>query len=248
MSRGLLTVHPRLKFGRHLQSSRIESTDFHLTRTVSITRDHSVSFSSQKRFSTWRLQIARDTDSLITTVLEQLDVASRFNVANTSSSDGRATALVPSRRGSWPPASRRWVKTNCSRASSWRPRLRYRAANRGSRRLTRQVEVLLGAMMILPWGGRRWMGMRPRSWDSLSLAFWEVVVNVPFRLPPRFKDRASRIGACKWAEPPRPRWRASLTGSESAEGSDRRFAAHIVVLGQSPLQTRRGAASHRWRQ
>lgn len=125
MSRGLLTVHPRLKFGRHLQSSRIESTDFHLTRTVSITRDHSVSFSSQKRFSTWRLQIARDTDSLITTVLEQLDVASRFNVANTSSSDGRATALVPSRRGSWPPASRRWVKTNCSRASSWRPRLRY---------------------------------------------------------------------------------------------------------------------------
>ena len=31
-----------------------------------------------------------------------------------------------------------------------------------------------------------------------------VVAAVPFRLPPRFKGRAGRVGACKWTEPPKP--------------------------------------------
>jgi TonB family protein len=31
-----------------------------------------------------------------------------------------------------------------------------------------------------------------------------VVADVPFRLPPRFKGRAGRVGACKWIEPPKP--------------------------------------------
>jgi TonB family protein len=30
-----------------------------------------------------------------------------------------------------------------------------------------------------------------------------VVVNLPFRLPPRFTARAGRIGACKWTDPPK---------------------------------------------
>ncbi len=31
-----------------------------------------------------------------------------------------------------------------------------------------------------------------------------VVADVTFRLPPRFKGRAGRVGACKWTEPPKP--------------------------------------------
>jgi TonB family protein len=31
-----------------------------------------------------------------------------------------------------------------------------------------------------------------------------VTANISFRLPPRFKQRAGRPGACKWAEPPKP--------------------------------------------
>jgi TonB family protein len=31
-----------------------------------------------------------------------------------------------------------------------------------------------------------------------------IVVHVPFRLPVRLKERAGRIGACKWTEPPKP--------------------------------------------
>ena len=31
-----------------------------------------------------------------------------------------------------------------------------------------------------------------------------IVVNVPFRLPERFKERAGRAGACKWKEPQKP--------------------------------------------
>jgi TonB family protein len=31
-----------------------------------------------------------------------------------------------------------------------------------------------------------------------------VVADVPFRLPPRFKGRAGRVGGCKWTEPPKP--------------------------------------------
>jgi TonB family protein len=30
-----------------------------------------------------------------------------------------------------------------------------------------------------------------------------VVADLPFRLPPRFKARAGRAGACKWTEPPK---------------------------------------------
>jgi TonB family protein len=33
---------------------------------------------------------------------------------------------------------------------------------------------------------------------------FKVVANVPFRLPPRFKNRAGRTGACKWTDPPKP--------------------------------------------
>ncbi len=33
---------------------------------------------------------------------------------------------------------------------------------------------------------------------------YTVVADVPFRLPARFKERASRTGACKWKEPPKP--------------------------------------------
>jgi TonB family protein len=32
---------------------------------------------------------------------------------------------------------------------------------------------------------------------------FRIVVELPFRLPPRFKARASRIGACKWTNPPK---------------------------------------------
>lgn len=32
---------------------------------------------------------------------------------------------------------------------------------------------------------------------------FRVVVELPFRLPPRFKGRAGRIGACKWTDPPK---------------------------------------------
>ncbi len=31
-----------------------------------------------------------------------------------------------------------------------------------------------------------------------------IVVHVPFRLPERFKERAGRLGACKWKEPQKP--------------------------------------------
>ena len=31
-----------------------------------------------------------------------------------------------------------------------------------------------------------------------------VVADVPFRLPEQFKERAGRVGACKWKEPPAP--------------------------------------------
>jgi TonB family protein len=31
-----------------------------------------------------------------------------------------------------------------------------------------------------------------------------IVANVPFRLPARFKERAGRLGACKWTEPLKP--------------------------------------------
>jgi TonB family protein len=31
-----------------------------------------------------------------------------------------------------------------------------------------------------------------------------ITANVPFRLPARFKERAGRIGACKWKEPLKP--------------------------------------------
>jgi TonB family protein len=31
-----------------------------------------------------------------------------------------------------------------------------------------------------------------------------VVSTVPFRLPPRYRSRAGRLGACKWTEPPMP--------------------------------------------
>jgi TonB family protein len=31
-----------------------------------------------------------------------------------------------------------------------------------------------------------------------------IVADVHFRLPARFKERVSRIGACKWKEPPKP--------------------------------------------
>ena len=30
-----------------------------------------------------------------------------------------------------------------------------------------------------------------------------VMVDLPFRLPPRFKARAGRAGACKWSDPPK---------------------------------------------
>ena len=40
----------------------------------------SAPFFSQKGFSIWQLQITRDTDGLITTVLEQADVAFRLHV------------------------------------------------------------------------------------------------------------------------------------------------------------------------
>ena len=33
---------------------------------------------------------------------------------------------------------------------------------------------------------------------------FKVVANIPFRLPPQFKSRAGRPGACKWKEPPKP--------------------------------------------
>ena len=33
---------------------------------------------------------------------------------------------------------------------------------------------------------------------------FKIVANVPFRLPARFKERAGRVGACKWKEPPKP--------------------------------------------
>ena len=33
---------------------------------------------------------------------------------------------------------------------------------------------------------------------------FKVTVNISFRLPPRFKERAGGAGACKWAEPPKP--------------------------------------------
>jgi TonB family protein len=31
-----------------------------------------------------------------------------------------------------------------------------------------------------------------------------LVADVPFRLPPRFKGRAGRLGACRWTDPPKP--------------------------------------------
>jgi len=41
-----------------------------------------------------------------------------------------------------------------------------------------------------------------------------IVVNVPFRLPERFNERAGRVGACKWKEPPSnfPAGEAASTG------------------------------------
>jgi TonB family protein len=33
---------------------------------------------------------------------------------------------------------------------------------------------------------------------------FKVVASVPFRLPAPLKSRAGRVGACKWAEPPKP--------------------------------------------
>ena len=33
---------------------------------------------------------------------------------------------------------------------------------------------------------------------------FKMVADVPFRLPEQFKERAGRVGACKWKEPPAP--------------------------------------------
>jgi TonB family protein len=43
-----------------------------------------------------------------------------------------------------------------------------------------------------------------RVWVNGKPVPFTVVADVPFRLPPRFKGRAGRVGACKWIEPPKP--------------------------------------------
>jgi TonB family protein len=49
---------------------------------------------------------------------------------------------------------------------------------------------------------RQWQYARVRV-NGKPVPF-TVVADVPFRLPPRFKGRAGRVGACKWIEPPKP--------------------------------------------
>ena len=40
-------------------------------------------------------------------------------------------------------------------------------------------------------------------WVNGAPVPFTVTANISFKLPPRFKARAGRAGACKWAEPPK---------------------------------------------